>query len=43
MDPNMHYIGIGISKHEKYQFVIVIILATHVEKKSYKEEYIRER
>ena len=25
---DLHDIGIGIEKHEKYQFVVVIILAT---------------
>ena len=41
MNPNMHYIGIGFHRHEKYKFVMVMILATQVDKKNRRVHYQR--
>ena len=42
MNSNMHFIGIGIHRHEKYQFVVAMMLATQVEKKSFRVEISKE-
>ena len=36
-NPSLHDIGIGIGTHAKYQFVIIMILATRAEKKEVRQ------